>query len=87
MKSRASQRNRGVLDGLIDLSCSVAALHLDREEERKVAEGAMSLGISIEAQALALWLLGSRAATRYPGPIDDVLRFSEWILSGRSSHI
>ena len=75
------------LDELITLSCAVAALRLDRETERKVTESAERLGVPISTRALALWFLGSLASTRYPGPVEDVLRFCDWLLSGRGSHI
>ena len=70
-------------DEEIELSCAAAMLRLDRVAVQAVANDAERLDISVEAQALTLWLLGGTAAARYPGPTENVLRFSEWILSGR----
>lgn len=72
-------------DEEIELSCTAATLRLDRVAVQAVVEDAERLGISIEAQALTLWFLGGTAAARYPGPSENVLRFSEWILSGRGA--
>lgn len=72
---------------LIELSCAAAMLRLDRVAVQAVAQDAERLDISIEAQALTLWFLGGTAAARYPGPTENVLRFSEWILSGRGAHL
>lgn len=72
-------------DEEIELSCTAATLRLDRVTVQAVVEDAERLGISIYAQALTLWFLGGTAAARYPGPTENVLRFSEWILSGRGA--
>lgn len=58
-------------------------LQLDQATVQAVVDDAERLDISIEAQALTLWFLGGTAAARYPGPTENVLRFSEWILSDR----
>lgn len=71
-------------DEEIELSCAAAMLRLDRVAVQAVVEDAERLGISIYAQALTLWFLGG-AAARYPGSTENVLWFSEWILSGRGA--
>lgn len=76
-----------IADKEIELSCAVAMLQLDQATVQAVMESADRLGVPPNAQAVALWLLGSRAAVRYPGPIDSVLRFTAWLLSGRGSSI
>lgn len=72
-------------DEEIELSCAAAMLRLDRVAVQAVVEDAERLGISIYAQALTLWFLGGAAAARYPGSTENVLWFSEWILSGRGA--
>ena len=69
------------------LSIAVAAIRIDRETERAVAETAERLSFDLDTQALARWFCGSRAWARCQIPIEDLLRFCDWILSGRGSKL
>lgn len=68
------------LDILIKLSVAQAALRVTTEVEQHVSAVASDIKASKEQEALCLWLCCSRAMTRYPGPIEPIMRWCKYIL-------